>query len=270
MCAEDRDPRALRGEIDDGPVGALTVGAVAGPYRAVARAAPERAALWVIRLAGTAALVLGLTLLAVLPAKPAVENVPGFRTAVVGFELASRPAEVAGILGAPGTPEWARTVRRMKLGTWIDFFFALTYSGFYVGIALLLDARVRPPWPLLRTVAVLAAAMALADILENTELLRLCRSVDAASMSGPLARLRAFTLTKWYAIYTASGLLTPVLWRAGKPWRWAAPPFAGAAALGALSLIHLPAIEHGSLLLFVAWMVSWGCSFERRLRDPRA
>lgn len=239
-----------------------------GPDTGVARKTQERAALWLIRIAGTAALVLGLTLLVLLPAKPAVENVPGFATAVVGFELASTPTHVAGILGAPGTPERARTVRRMMLGTWIDFLFALAYPALYVGIALLLGARARMTRPLLLVVAVLAATMAVADGLENGELLLLCGPLDAASMAGSLARLRMFTLIKWYAIYAASGLLVPFLWRAGRRWRWAALAFAGAAALGALSPVYLPAIERGSIVLFVGWMITYACSFERPLRDP--
>lgn len=239
-----------------------------GAEASVARQTQERVALRVIRGAGTAALVLGLTLLVVLPATPVVENVPGFATAVVGFELASTPAHVAGILGAPGTPERARTVRRMVLGTWIDFLFALAYSTLYVGIALFLDARAHMPRPLLLVVTALAATMAIADGLENGELLLLCGPLDAAGMSGSLARLRLFTLTKWYAIYAASALLAPFLWRAGGRWRWAASAFAAAAALGALSLVFLPAIEQGSLLLSVAWTISYGCSFARPRRDP--
>jgi hypothetical protein len=230
--------------------------------------AQERVARRVIRIAGTATLVLGVTLLAVLPAKPVVENVPGFATAVVGFELASTPAHVFGILGAPGTPERTRAVRHMMLGTWIDFLFALAYATLYAGIALFLGARGRMPRPLLLVVAALAATMAVADGLENGELLLLCGFPDPAAMSASLARLRMFTLTKWYAIYAASALLLPFLWRAEGRWRWAAPAFAAAAAIGAASVVHLPAIEHSSLLLSVAWTISYWGSFERPLRDP--
>jgi hypothetical protein len=123
--------------------------------------------------------------------------------------------------------------------------------------------------PLLLVVAVLAATMAVADGLENGELLLLCGFPDPTAMSASLARLRAFTLTKWYAIYAASGVLVPFLWRVGGRWRWAAPAFAAAAVIGAASVVHLPAIEHSSLLLSVAWTISYWGSFERPLRDPR-
>jgi len=241
---------------------------VCGLESYIGRQPQERVAIWIVRIAGTATLALGLTLLGVLPSKPAVENVQGFATAVVGFELASTPGHVAGILGAPGTPEHARTVRSMMLGTWIDFLFALAYSTLYVGIALFLRARTRMSRPMLLIVAVLAATMAVADGLENGELLLLCGPLDAANMSASLARLRVFTLTKWYAIYAASGLLAPFLWRVEGRWRWAAVPFAMAAAFGILSIVHLPAIEHGSLLLSVAWTVSYWAACARLRRDP--
>ena len=231
------------------------------------RSRDEAVALRTIRVAGTIALVLGLALLVVLPAEPAVENVPGFTTAVLGFELASTPAHVAGILGGAGTPERARTVRRMMLGTWIDFLFALAYPTFYVGIAMFLEVRAGMRRGLLLVVTALAVTMAVADGLENGELLRLCGPLDVASMAESLARLRSFTLTKWYAIFVTSGLLVPFLWHAGGRWRWAALAFGGAAAFGALSGLTLPAIEGGSMMLLVAWVVTYGCSFGRPDRD---
>jgi hypothetical protein len=208
-------------------------------------------------------LALGVALLLILPAAPAIENVAGFATPVIAFELASSPEDVTGILGAPGTAERRENARRMMLGTWVDFFFALAYAGLYVGIARLAGARMGMPRSLVTVVAGLAAIMAVADGLENVELLRLAGSPDAGGMTGAFERLRIFTLTKWYAIFLASGVLAPFIWRDVGWWRFAALPFGSAAALGVLSLRYLPAIEHGSIALFAAWTMAYVRAFVR-------
>jgi hypothetical protein len=214
----------------------------------------ERGGLWLVRISGTAVLVLGVVLVVVLPSAPVHENVPGFSSPIVGFELASRPEHVSGILGAPGTAERAETARRMDLGNRIDFLFALAYAAFYVGVARFLAARGRISRRVELGVYALAATMAAGDWLENMELLTLNWATGASEIAGALELLRVFTLVKWYAIYVASAIGAVGLWREGNWWRWGALFLALAALVGFSSVIHLPAIEYSSPVLFVAWI----------------
>jgi hypothetical protein len=150
----------------------------------------------------------------------------------------------------------------MVTGIRLDFLFLLAYPTFTVGIALLLASRRAHRW-LVPTVVVLAVAMAVADALENRELLALAGTVSAADMRAPLARLRIFTLVKWYALFGAAGLLAVFVWREPGWWRWTAPLFGLAALCGLASLAHLPAIEWGIAPLGVAWMLTYVRAFGR-------
>src|SRR4029077_770179 len=92
-------------------------------------------------IAGGAVLALFLVFQFVNPRQPVVANTPGFRDPVAGFELASSPADVLGILGPPGNPARADAVRGMRGGLSLDFLFLLAYPTFYVGIVVLPAAR---------------------------------------------------------------------------------------------------------------------------------
>ncbi len=216
----------------------------------------ERRALRYLRATGTAILVLAAALSVVHPAAPVHTNVPGFLMPVTGFELASRPEHVVGLLGEPGSAAHANAARRMRLGTRLDLLFALAYPAFYGAIAAFLRARGRLPYPVALAVYGLALIMATGDLAENRELLRLCEATDAAAMAEPLRRLRVFALAKWYAIYGASALVGVFVRYERGWWRWSAVPFAAAAVLGGASLVYLPAIEWGTLPLFVAWVMT--------------
>ena len=217
----------------------------------------ERRALWVLRLAGSAVLVLFLASVAVAPRAPVRQNTPGFHDPVVGFELASRPEHVIGILGRPGSAERGMVAVRMRLVTWIDCLFLLAYPCLYVGIALLLAAHGRASRGMASVLIALAVAMAIGDALENRELLGLIREVDPARMAPALERLRIFTLVKWYALYAASGLAAFYVLREPGWWRWSGVFFALAALLGLAAIVHLPAIEWSVVPLGVAWLMSY-------------
>ena len=217
----------------------------------------ERRGLWVMRVAGTAVVILAVVLLIVLPAAPVRENIPGFWSPIIGFELASRPGHLSGILGDPGTAERAEAARRMDLGNRIDFLLALSYAVFYVGITLLLAGRARISRGVELVLYALAATMAVGDCLENRELLFLSWASDAPEITAALERLRVFTLVKWYAIYAASAMVASGIWREPGWWRWSAVFFAAAAVLGFSSVMHLPAIEYSSAALFVAWIATY-------------
>ena len=219
--------------------------------------AGERTALWILRIAGTAILVLDALMVAVFPARAVRANVPGFVNPVIGFELASSPAHVFGILGEPDAPERAQTVRDMDRGNRIDFLFMASYAALYAGIALLLDARGRTPKAIVTLVLGLAALMWMGDALENRELLYLSGTVDPLAMTASLGRLRVFTTLKWHSIFGASAIAAVFVWREPGWWRWSAPFFAGAAIIGFGSLLYLPAIEWGAVIVAVAWTMTW-------------
>jgi len=222
----------------------------------------ERCALWVLRIAGSAVVALYVVLAAVLPTRPVTDNTPGFMTPVLGFELASEPAHVFGILGAPGAATRDETVRRMDLGNRIDFLFMVAYPALFVGIGLLLAAQGHVRGWVRLVLLVLPVVMTVGDALENRELLVLSAATEPSLMVEPLLRLRLFTVIKWAAIYGWSGLVAVHVWRAAGWWRWSALPFAMAAALGVVSLIHLPAIEYGMFPLAVAWLMAYIRSFQ--------
>src|SRR5437867_9425369 len=98
----------------------------------------EGAALRLVRVAGTIVLAVFVLFQLINPKAPVVANTPGFHDPVAGFELASTPDDVFGILGRPGAPGREEAVRRMKLGTRLDFVFLLAYPAFYLGIASVL------------------------------------------------------------------------------------------------------------------------------------
>ncbi len=217
----------------------------------------ERWALRVLRLAGSAVLVLFVLATAVAPHTPARENTPGFRDPVTAFELASRPEHVFGILGRPGSAERGMVAVRMRLATWLDCLFLLAYPCIYIGIALLLGAHGGMSRALVLLVGALAVAMAVGDALENRELLLLVQAVDPLGMAPALERLRLFTLVKWYALFAASALVAIPIWRERGWWRWSAPLFAGAALLGLVAVFHLPAIEWSVAPLGLAWVMTY-------------
>lgn len=230
------------------------------------RADRERRALWVLRVSGTSVLVLGAVLLWAHPSETARGNVPGFRTPVVGFELASTPEHVARILGDPDSPERTVIAEQMDKGTRIDFLFALAYPGLYAGIALFLNAHGNLVRGLGAVVHLLAAAMVIGDWLENKELLTLCWITEPGAMEASLDRLRMFTLTKWYALFAASAIVATGIWREQGWYRWTALVFALAAIVGFASWSYLPAIEYSSGLLFIAWMATYARALFHRRR----
>ena len=217
----------------------------------------EVKAIWILRIAGTAIVVLNVLMLAVFPSKPVRENVPGFINPVIGFELASSPAHVFGILGEPNAPERAEAVRKMDLGNRIDFLYMISYAALYAGIALLLAARGNMPNAVATVLLALAALMWAGDLLENRELLYLSGTVEPSAMTDSLGRLRGFTTLKWHAIFGASAIAAFFLWREPDWWRWSAIFFAGGAIVGFASVAHLPAIEWSTVFIAIAWAMTW-------------
>ena len=217
----------------------------------------ETRALRLLRVSGMLVLVLAAVLLSTSPKKPVHANVPGFRDVVVGFELASTPDQVFGILGYPQDPDRAATVSAMDLTNKIDFAFMIAYPLFFFAIALLLASRQAVPKWFLPVCALLALTMGVADALENRQLLLLSQTIDPASMASPLARLRLFTALKWSAIAVTSGLVALRLWRDASLWRWSALTFGLSALLSLLAFRDVSWLEAAANLVAVGWLLTW-------------
>lgn len=217
----------------------------------------ERRALQLIRVAGGVVLVLFVVGTLLGPRAPVTVNVPGFTNPVVAMELVSGAGEVFGILGRPDSPARPAAVRTMRLVTWLDFPFLVAYTALYLGIGRLLVARGRARGRVTFLLFALPLVVALADVLENREILLLTGTTDPGAMDAALGRLRLFTIIKWYGLYAASGLVAVLVWREPNGWRWSAPFFGTATVLGSVALVHLPAIEWSMLPLGVAWSITW-------------
>ncbi len=217
----------------------------------------ERRALRVVQVSGGTVLLLSVILLTVFPGAAVERNVPGFVSPVVGFELASTPEHVLGILGHSENPARAEAVARMNRGNRLDFLFMIAYPALYVGIVQLLRVRGRLRGGFGRVLLLLPIVMWLGDALENRELLKLSMLTDPSAMTGGLARLRPFTIMKWHALFGTSALIAYPIWQDASWWRWAGVLFGIAALVGFLSLAVLPAIESAAYLLSLAWLVTW-------------
>lgn len=217
----------------------------------------ERRALVVVRVSGAVVLLLSVVMLAVFPTVPVERNVPGFFSPVVGFELASEPEHVLGILGHADHPARAEAVAGMNRGNRIDFAFMIAYPALYVGIALLLIARGRLRGALARFLLVLPAVMWLGDLLENRELLALAGLTEPAAMADGLARLRPFTIMKWHALFGCSALLAYPIWMDRSWWRWCGAVLGLAAVVGFGSVVYLPLIEASAYIMSLAWLGTW-------------
>jgi hypothetical protein len=217
----------------------------------------ERQAILLVRITGALVLMLSVVMLLMFPVAPVERNVPGFVSPVVGFELASTPEHVLGILGPAGHPDRPAAVAGMNRGNRIDFLFMIAYPALYVGIVLLLRARGRLPGALGKFLLFLPAVMWLGDLLENRELLALAEVTDPAAMTGPLSRLRPFTIMKWHALFGTSLLVAYPIWQDASWWRWSGVVFGLAGLVGFASVAALPALEIAAYLLSLAWLSTW-------------
>jgi hypothetical protein len=222
----------------------------------------EARALRLLRMAGTAVLVIFIAMMVVNPGRPVESNTPGFIDPVAGLELASRPQHVFGILGSPTAPARAEIVRRMVLLTRLDFLFLIAYPAFHLGMACLLLGRGAVWPPLAAALVILPIAMMAGDALENLQILVLTGLLEPEPMLPVLARLRLFTVLKWGALYLDSALLAGLIWRQHEWWRWSGPLFGLGALLGLFAVVHPPAIEWSMLPIGVAWAMTlaraWG------------
>ena len=217
----------------------------------------DRWALTLVRVTGAVLVALSVVLVIVMPKAPVHANVPGFSGPVVGFELASTPDHVFGILGKPDDPAREHAVRAMDLTNRIDFAFMLAYPAFFVAIACLLSARGLLPSGLVVGVGVLAIVMAVGDALENRQLLVLSSLTEPGAMTQPLTRLRTWTSVKWTAIFATAVLVAPYVWQDRRGWKWSGVAFGLAGVMGTAAVLRLSLLEPAANVLAVAWLMTW-------------
>ncbi len=228
------------------------------PSSAPAAVSSDRPAILLIRIAGTVAIVLMIAFLVILPTTAVHENLPGLTSPMVGFELASRPEHVFGILGRPGDPARDDVVRRTDFANEIDFVFMIAYPALFVGIAWMMSAHGALSRMMLGIVVMFAVGMAIGDALENRELLFLSGATDPAAMMPSLARLQRFTHVKWNAIFGASAVLALGALQEQGWFRWSWIAFVLAAVSGfAASFGYLRGIEIGMYLLAIGWIMAY-------------
>jgi len=242
--------------------------ATAAPSSPPAATASDRPALLLVRVAGTVAIVLMIAFLVILPSKPVHENLPGLQSPMLGFELASEPEHVFGILGRPGEAVREDVVRRTDFANEIDFVFMVAYPALFVGIAWMLAARGSLSRTLLGVMIMFAVGMALGDALENRELLFLSNAADPVAMMPSLARLQRFTHVKWDAIFGASAVLALGTMQERGWFRWSSFAFGLAAVSGfAASFGYLSGIEIGMYLLAIGWIMAYVRGWQRPSTD---
>jgi len=227
----------------------------------------EARAVRFVRLSGGAVLLLGVILFAVMPKTAVRENVGGLQGAVIGFELASTPEHVLGLLGHPGDVQRPETVQAMDRANRIDFLFMIAYPALSLAIALWLVARRVAPRSLPMVVGVFAVVMWAGDLIENLQLLQLSQTTDPGAMARPLAILWVATRAKWKALFLTGLLEGPFVWRDASGWRWCALVFVIAGLLGMAGVIAwLPGVEHGANLLGLGWAWTWIHALRSRVR----
>ncbi|MEM7358451.1 MAG: hypothetical protein AAF431_05110 [Pseudomonadota bacterium] len=130
-------------------------------------------------LLGLAVLAFGPYLLAVFPQTGAGYN-SNLGTPVFAFEFARTQADLLAIFGDPNDALRAERIAAMDTGHYLDFIFAVLYSGFlayfFVGIRTVVAD------PIYRWVTVLCVVAGAADVVENLILLDITRDIEQAPL----------------------------------------------------------------------------------------
>jgi hypothetical protein len=217
---------------------------------------PTRSSARTVLLAAAATMILAVVMVVEGSGMPPADERSGFATALVAVELARSPAEAFRALG-PVTDGARQALARVVV---IDFAFALAYPLLSLAIAFFLT-RSRA---LRALAALLAVAMAVADVLENLALLELLapRVLDSPGVGGTAAlvdTVRTWSIVKWAALFAAALQTSLLLFARGGGARIAAVLPLAVAAVGAVGLAlpaHRPLVELGGVYgMLATWTV---------------
>ena len=160
--------------------------------------------------AGLSTAALGVALTLIFPAH--MGPLPsGMRTPILAFELARTRHEVETMFGAPEAPERVVWRQAMDLGNYADFVFMLAYGLFFV---LMSRALAQSGSQISQYSWRVAALPALADVLENLQLLAITRALGG-DYAGALAWLPLFTWLKWLGVAAVYAAWIPGIARRG-------------------------------------------------------
>lgn len=150
----------------------------------------------------------------VIGPRPTAPLPAGFFTPVLAYEFAAEEAEVTDLFAPLGQPAGEAVRADMDRVNRLDFLYILLYGGFLVTFALTC-ARLTGR-RLFVAAAVLAVAIMVADVLENTQLLAMTARLGTGDLAPNLARLHWFTWLKWGGLALWFLLLWPYFGRAGR------------------------------------------------------
>jgi hypothetical protein len=196
-----------------------------------------------------------LVFLVVLAGSPSFTNaslpVRGISDPVVALQTARNADEVEAILG--DAPSADREVMRIK--QYVDFALIAGYLALALMIAAVLTrTRHRRLALVMGCVAILAA---LADILEDLDILRVVNLTLGELTPHLLSALRFTSVTKWILLAAATALLATVT-VARKRWylRTAGLLGVAGAVLTAIGLFHNSILVWGGLLMFLGLLLT--------------
>jgi hypothetical protein len=189
--------------------------------------------------------------------------------AILAFELAQTPEQLAAVIGSNPPTEEAVAIRRaLDRANHLDFAYLALYGAF-IALACACAARRRAyGWVLLG--APLGLLAALFDAAENLVMLRLTEShADVAAL---LPSLHWRTLAKWELLAVTSALFAAAFMVAGRAWQRAAAGLVALLALagGVLTLVDAPrflALLSGVIALVWLWQLGYCASVLRRSRS---
>jgi len=138
---------------------------------------------------------------------------PGFFNPVVAFEFVKTESEVYDIFGhdAPGTK--SELVSRMETGTYVDFFYMISYTVFLLLFAGVCRRITDTNWYIFSLF--IALCVLRADFGENIQLLEIMIKLPAGDFGYELGQLNIYTWGKWGGLSAYFLSLIPFLRKSG-------------------------------------------------------
>jgi len=161
---------------------------------------------------GVLSIVMFIVLTAVFPSK-APSMVEGFSVPILAFEFIQTAQEVHQLFGLSASAARDEMITAMDRGNRLDFVYLCLYGSFLMMFSLKTAAVTGKKR--YAAGAVLAAAVLVADALENVQLLTITSRIDAGDFGRALFYLHVFTWMKWGGIVAVFLLLAPYFFGGG-------------------------------------------------------
>lgn len=187
--------------------------------------------------------------------------------AILAFELARTPEELARVIGSDPPDDDAREIRAtMDRANRLDFAYMTLYGAFVAFACACAARRCNRPWLLLGVA--LGPLATLADLLENLVLLELTRA--GADVVPLLDALHPRTILKWELLAAATALFAAGFIGAGRIGTIAGGSLALLAVAGGVMTLLDPArflaLLSGAITLVWLWQLGYAVFVLRQLR----